>query len=176
MRRFFKSFGWVFLGIFLQFKFNILYGIVFLENLNFHDRTYFIKMNLIPADGSIRILKIKTTVHHSLGPNYFANVYIPNKFKVLNHETYPAAEPIDGYKSYQMDMKRKYRDVLGRQNFILVPTTMGNVPPIPVIVRFENLDQLLHKDTTYRLSAKQKNTILAGPEIVEAKYRQQLGM
>ena len=32
MRKFWKVFGWVFLGIFLQFKFNVLYGIVFLEN------------------------------------------------------------------------------------------------------------------------------------------------
>ena len=75
-----------------------------------------------------------------------------------------------------MDMKRKYRDVLNRRNFILVPVSEDDVPPIPVIVRFENLNQLLHKDNSYQLSARSNNTILEGPEIVEAKYPQQLGM
>ena len=112
MKTFFKLFGWIFLGIFLQFKFNVLYGIVFLENLNFHDRTYFIKMDLVDTDESLRILKIETTVHHSLGPNYFANVYIPENFKVMNHPPYLAAEPIEGYQAYRMNMKRKTERLL----------------------------------------------------------------
>ena len=76
MKRFFKIFGWVCLGIFLQFKFNILYGIVFLENLNFHDRTYIVEIKLNPVSDTTNILKVKTTVHHSLGSDYFA--FFPN--------------------------------------------------------------------------------------------------
>ena len=59
----------------------MLYGIVFLENLNFHDRTYIVKMNLEPTDESLRVLHLETVVHHSLGKDYFANVYIPSNYQ-----------------------------------------------------------------------------------------------
>ena len=107
MRKFWRLFGWVFLGIFLQFKFNVLYGIVFLENLNFHDRTYLVEMKMIPTEESLRILKVKTTVHHSLGPDYFANVYIPENYKVLNETPYAGAEVLPGYIAYKMNMNRQ---------------------------------------------------------------------
>ena len=74
MKKFLKIFGWVALGIFLQFKFNVLYGIVFMENLNFHDRSYFVSMKISPTDESLRVLQIQTVVHHSLGSDYFANI------------------------------------------------------------------------------------------------------
>tara|TARA_B100000686_G_scaffold278177_1_gene298009 strand:- start:462 stop:992 length:531 start_codon:yes stop_codon:yes gene_type:complete len=176
MKSFFKKFGWIFLGIFLQFKFNVLYGIVFLENLNFHDRSYFVEMKMTPTEESLRVLSVETTVHHSLGPNYFVNIYIPNGFKVLNQEPYLAAEPIKGYKSFKMNMKRKYRDVLSKKDFLVVPSAKENIQPTPILVRFENLKQVLHKDKTYLLTSSNGNITLEGPEIAEAKYQQQLGM
>ena len=176
MKNFFKIFGWIFLGIFLQFKFNILYGIVFLENLNFHDRSYFVKMNLVSTDETLKILRVETTVHHSLGSNYFANIYIPEGIKVLNQKSYPAAEPIAGYTSYKMDMKRKYRDVLSQKDFLVIPNKQKEFPSTPVFVRFENLNQMLHKDSAYSLASSKKNITLEGPKIAETKYKQQWGM
>ncbi len=177
MKKFWKGFGLVCLGIFLQFKFNVLYGIVFLENLNFHDRTYFVKMNLIPTDEKLRVLKVETTVHHSLGPDYFANVYIPDKYKVLNKKTYLGTETIKGYNAYKMNMKRVYRDVLSAEDFIIMPVnTNEDVEATPILVHFENMNQRLHKDSTYKIATVQQNTNLDGPEIAEAKYPQQLGM
>ena len=137
MRKFWRVFGWVFLGIFLQFKFSALYGIVFLENLNFHDRTYWVEMNMIPTEESLRILKVKTTVHHSLGPDYFANVYIPDHYKVLNETPYAGAESLPGYQAYKMSMKRKYRDVLGEKHFIIVPQKSDeDISSKPIKVHF----------------------------------------
>ena len=178
MKKFFKIFGWVFLGIFLQFKFNVLYGIVFLENLNFHDRTYFVKMNLTPTDGNLSVLHIETTVHHSLGPDYFANVYIPDNYKVLNRPPYKGAESIPRYQAYQMNMKRRYRDVLSSQDFLIVPkvTKDKETSPAPIFIDFENMKQKLHTDKTYHLGTVDKRTRLEGPEIVEAIYPQRLGM
>ena len=177
MNKFFKILGWVFLGVFLQFKFSLLYGIVFLENLNFHDRTYFVKMNLTPADEAVRLLHVETVVHHSLGPDYFANVYIPLAYKVINKKPYPGAESIEGYLAYKMNMKRKYRDVLSAEDFIIVPAAPDqNIPSTPILIHFENMKQRLHKDETYKLSSVSKNTLLEGPQQVEAKYPQKLGM
>ena len=122
MKKYFKVVGWVFLGIFLQFKFSALYGIVFLENLNFHDRSYFVEMKLVPASQSVHLLTMKTTVHHSLGPDYFANVYIPDSYNVVNKEPYTGTETIQGYFAYKMNMKRKYRDVLSSEDFIITPS------------------------------------------------------
>ena len=175
MKKFWRVFGWVFLGIFLQFKFNALYGIVFLENLNFHDRSYWVEMKMIPSNESLRVLKIKTTVHHSLGPDYFANVYIPKQYKILNHEPYVGVENIGGYQSYKMNMKRKYRDVLAETNFILIPQ-QKEIASLPIKVHFENLKQRLHADDTFKLSTQSKNTTLEGPEKAEAIYAQKLGM
>ena len=175
VRKFWRVFGWVFLGIFIQFKFNALYGIVFLENLNFHDRTYWVEMKMTPTEESLRVLKVKTTVHHSLGPDYFANVYIPDKYTVLNHEPYIGVEAVPGYRAYKMNMKRKYRDVLAETNFILAPNENA-ISPTPMMVRFENLKQRLHADDTYKLSTQSKNTALEGPEKAEAIYPQKLGM
>ena len=153
MRKFWKVFGWIFLGIFLQFKFNALYGIVFLENLNFHDRSYFVEMNMVPTKESLRILKVKTTVHHSLGSDYFANVYIPKQYKVLNETPYAGAEVVTGYLAYKMNMKRKYRDVLAVNNFIIAPQNItDDIPVKPIKVHFENLKQRLHSDETYQIS------------------------
>ena len=170
-----RVFGWIFLGIFLQFKFNVLYGIVFLENLNFHDRSYWVEMKMTPSDESLRVLNIKTTVHHSLGPDYFANVYIPKQYKVLNHEPYGGVQSIEGYQSYKMNMKRKYRDVLAESIFILIPQ-QKEIAALPIKVHFENLKQRLHADDTYKLSTQSKNTTLEGPEKAEEIYLQKLGM
>ena len=175
MKKFWRVFGWIFLGIFLQFKFNVLYGIVFLENLNFHDRSYWVEMKMTPSDESLRVLNIKTTVHHSLGPDYFANVYIPKQYKVLNHEPYGGVQSIEGYQSYKMNMKRKYRDVLAESVFILIPQ-QKEIAALPIKVHFENLKQRLHADDTYKLSTQSKNTTLEGPEKAEAIYPQKLGM
>ncbi|MZG31523.1 MAG: hypothetical protein F3741_12105 [Nitrospinae bacterium] len=177
MRKFWRIFGWVFLGIFLQFKFNALYGIVFLENLNFHDRTYWVEMDMIPTEEKLRILKVKTTVHHSLGPDYFANVYIPDSYKVLNANPYGGAEVVNGYLAYKVNMKRKYRDVLGETHFIIVPQKVDtDIPAQPIKVHFENLKQRLHTDETYLISTLKYKTQLEGPEVAEAIYPQKLGM
>ncbi len=177
MKKFWKIFGWVCLGIFLQFKFNVLYGIVFLENLNFHDRSYFVKMTLSPTEESVRVLNVETIVHHSLGADYFATVYIPDQYTVLNKKPYLGAETISGYKAYQMNMKRKYRDVLSAENFIITPkSTKDDISPIPILVNFENLKQQLHKDQTYHLATAKNDTKLDGPKIAEAIYPQQWGM
>ena len=177
MRKFWRVFGWVFLGIFLQFKFNALYGIVFLENLNFHDRTYWVEMNMVQTEESLRILKVKTTVHHSLGPDYFANIYIPDHYKVLNEVPYAGAEALPGYQAYKMNMKRKYRDVLGEKHFIIAPLKEDeDISSQPINVHFENLKQRLHSDKTYKISTTKSKTQLEGPKIVEATYPQKLGM
>lgn len=175
MKKFWRVFGWIFLGIFLQFKFNALYGIVFLENLNFHDRSYWVEMKMTPSDESLRVLNVKTTVHHSLGSDYFANIYIPKQYKILNHAPYVGVENMEGYQSYKMDMKRKYRDVLAETNFILIPQ-QNKIVSLPIKVHFENLKQRLHADETFKLSTQTKNTTLEGPEKAEAIYPQKLGM
>lgn len=177
MKKFWKIFGWIALGVFLQFKFNLLYGIVFLENLNFHDRSYYVSMKMSPTDERLRILQVQAVVHHSLGPDYFANVYIPEQYKVLNKETYVGAEAVPGYKAYHMRMKRKYRDVLSTEDFIIAPLKKDmEIPSTPILVDFLNLNQSLHKDETYRLATTKQNTLLEGPKIAEATYPQQLGM
>lgn len=177
MKKFWKIFGWIALGIFLQFKFNVLYGIVFLENLNFHDRTYYVSMKMSPTDGNLRVLQVHTMVHHSLGPDYFANVYIPEQYKVLNKKPYLGAEAMPGYKAYNMNMKRKYRDVLSTEDFIIAPMVKDvEVSSTPILIDFLNLNQSLHKDETYKLATTKQNTQLEGPEVAEKTYQQQLGM
>ncbi|QPJ63025.1 MAG: hypothetical protein G3M70_14525 [Candidatus Nitronauta litoralis] len=177
MKKFWAIFGWIFVGIMLQSQLNLLYGIVTLENLYFHDRAYWVKMDLKPIDNQIKLLTVETTVHHSLGPDYFANVYIPENYKVINKEPYLGAETRPGYKTYQMNMKRKYRDVLSREMFILSPVDKkSDVPETPLIVHFQNMDQLLHEDKTYQLATTKKETSLKGPELAETIYPQQWGM
>ena len=177
MKKFWQIFGWICLGIFLQFKFNVLYGIVFLENLNFHDRTYLVKISLTPTDEQIRVLNVQTIVHHSLGADYFANVYIPETYKVLNKKPYLGTETIPGYIAYSMNMKRKYRDVLSKEVFLIIPQNPEeDIPGTPILVHFENLKQQLHKDNTYQLATTSHGTLLNGPEVAETKYPQRLGM
>jgi hypothetical protein len=157
--------------------FKITFGIVFLENLWFHDRAYFVKMKMTPTEESLRVLQIQTVVHHSLGPDYFANVYIPEQYRVLNKEPYLGAEAVPGYKAYHMNMKRKYRDVLSTEDFIIAPVVKDmEIPSIPILIDFLNLNQSLHKDETYLLATTQQNTRLEGPEVAEATYPQQLDM
>ena len=148
-----------------------------MENLNFHDRAYRVTMKMSPADASLRVLQIQTMVHHSLGPDYFANVYIPEHYKVLNKEPYLGAEAIPGYKAYNMGMKRKYRDVLSTEDFIIAPMEKDiEIPSTPILVDFLNLNQSLHKDSTYTLATTKQSTRLEGPEVAEANYPQQLDM
>jgi hypothetical protein len=177
VKKFWKIFGWIALGIFLQFKFNVLYGIVFLENLNFHDRAYRVSMKMSPTDASLRVLQVQAMVHHSLGSDYFANVYIPEHYKVLNKEPYLGAEAVPGYKAYNMGMRRKYRDVLSTEDFIIAPVEKNmEIPSTPILVDFLNLNQSLHKDNTYKLATTKQSTQLTGPKVAEATYPQQLDM
>ena len=153
-----------------------MYGIVFLENLNFHDRSYFVRMTLSPTEESVRVLNVETTVHHSLGADYFANVYIPDQYTVLNKKPYLGAEAIPGYKAYQMNMKRKYRDVLSSENFIIAPKNpKDDISPIPILVNFENLKQQIHKDQTYHLATAKNDTKIDGPQMYEPKYPHKWG-
>ena len=179
MKRFFKIFGWVCLGIFLQFKFNVLYGIVFMENLNFHDRSYIVEIKLNPVSDTTNILNVKTTVHHSLGSDYFATVYIPSQVRVLNLTPYKGGEALKGYLAYQMNMKRKYRDVLATADLIIASLEIepkNEIEPTPIVVHFENLKQRLHTDKTYLLSRNNTTIQLEGPKMAEAKYPQKFGM
>ena len=94
---------------------------------------------MTPTDESLRVLKVNTTVHHSLGADYFANVYIPKQYKVLNHEPYAGVKKIEGYQAYKMNMNRKYRDVLAETNFILTPQKKA-IASLPIKVHFENFE------------------------------------
>ena len=177
MKKFWKILGLLVLGMTLQAMFKISFGIVFLENLWWHNRTYNVSMKLTPTDESLRVLQVHAMVHHSLGPDYFANVYIPEHYKVLNKEPYLGAEAVPGYKAYNMSMKRKYRDVLSTEDFIIAPLEIDmEIPSTPVLVDFLNLNQSLHKDNTYTLATTQQNTRLDGPKVAEATYPQQLDM
>ena len=177
MKKFWKILGLLVLGMTLQAMFKISFGIVFLENLWWHNRTYNVSMKLTPTDESLRVLQVHAMVHHSLGPDYFANVYIPEHYKVLNKEPYLGAEAVPGYKAYNMSMKRKYRDVLSTEDFIIAPLEIDKeIPSTPVLVDFLNLNQSLHKDNTYTLATTQQNTRLDGPKVAEATYPQQLDM
>jgi hypothetical protein len=76
-----------------------------------------------------------------------------------------------------MNMKRKYRDVLATNNFIIAPKNITeDVPVKPIKVHFENLKQRLHSDETYQISTLKLMTKLEGPELAEATYPQKLGM
>ncbi|NIQ03577.1 MAG: hypothetical protein GWM98_27185 [Nitrospinaceae bacterium] len=177
MKKFWKIFGWICLGILIEFKFDVIAGTVYLENYAFHDRTYYVQMNMTPASGDLQILKVHTIVHHSLGPDYFATVYIPNFYKVINKKPYMGAEAIPGYTAYNMNMKRKYRDVLSTEDFIIQPNAVGGeIPATPVLIDFLNLKQSLHKDNTYQLVTSKNRMQLEGPEIAGATYPQKLGM
>ena len=134
-------------------------------------------MKMSPTDSSLRVLQVQAMVHHSLGPDYFANVYIPEHYKVLNKEPYLGAEAVPGYKAYNMSMKRKYRDVLSTEDFIIAPMEKDmETPSTPILVDFLNLNQSLHKDNTYTLATTKQSTQLAGPKVAEATYPQQLDM
>ncbi len=177
MKKFWKILGLILVGIVLQSMFKITFGIVFLENLWFHDRTYQVSMKIANTDASLRVLQVHTMVHHSLGPNYFANVYIPEQYQVLNKKPYLGAEAVPGYKAYQMVMRRKYRDVLSTEDFIIAPQAPDvDIPSIPILIDFLNLNQSLHKDETYHLATLKQNTQLEGPEMAETTYPQQLDM
>jgi hypothetical protein len=74
-----------------------------------------------------------------------------------------------------MNMKRKYRDVLAKTNFILTPQAK-EIASLPIKVHFENLKQRLHADETFKISTQDKKTTIEGPEKAEAIYPQKLGM
>ena len=134
-------------------------------------------MKLDEKSSDLRVLNVGTTVHHSLGSDYFANVYIPDSYEVINREPYQGTEVLAGYQAYQMPMKRKYRDVLATADFILTAAQEDEaVSPAPIVVHFENLKQRLHTDKSYVLSVKDKRLKLEGPEIAEKIYPQKWGM
>ena len=95
----------------------------------------------------------------------------------MNQKPYTAAESINGYKAYQMNMKRKYRDVLDHVDLMIAPDIPSkNIPALPILVFFENMDQVLHRDQTYLISTRGNNTQIDGPLEVETKYPQKWGM
>jgi hypothetical protein len=104
-------------------------------------------------------------------------VYIPKHYKVVNKDPYTGTEGIDGYNVYKMGMKRKYRDVLSSEDFIINPSIPDiTIEPTPILVHFENMEQRLHIDKTFELSSSNNIIELKGPKRAEATYPQQLGM
>ena len=76
-----------------------------------------------------------------------------------------------------MNMKRKYRDVLSAEDFIITPSVPDKqISGSPILVHFENMKQRLHTDKTFELSSINNKVQLKGPKLAEATYPQQLGM
>ena len=76
-----------------------------------------------------------------------------------------------------MNMKRKYRDVLSSEDFIITPSVPDKtIESAPVLVHFENMEQRLHTDKTFELSSSDNIIALKGPKRAEATYPQQWGM
>ena len=95
----------------------------------------------------------------------------------MNETAYAGAEVLPGYLAYKMNMKRKYRDVLGEKHFIITPQKLDeDISVKPIKVHFENLKQRLHSDETYLISTTKRKTRLEGPEVAQAIYPQKLGM
>ena len=84
---------------------------------------------------------------------------------------------IQGYNAYKMNMKRKYRDVLSSEDFIIAPSAPDKtIEPAPILIHFENMEQRLHTDKTFELSISNNIMALKGPKRAEATYPQQWGM
>ena len=96
---------------------------------------------------------------------------------MVNKKPYTGAETIQGYLAYKMNMKRKYRDVLSVEDFIITPSVPGKeISVSPVLVHFENMKQRLHTDKNFKLSSIGDQIHLEGPELAETTYPQKLGM
>jgi hypothetical protein len=136
-----------------------------LDNLN--------NINIIGIDTDKSILDIAK----KRLAKYKTIIYIPDNYKVVNKDPYAGAEVIQGYNAYKMNMKRKYRDVLSSEDFIIAPSAPDKtIEPAPILVHFENMEQRLHTDKTFELSSSDNIIVLKGPKRAEATYPQQWGM
>ena len=147
-------------------------------NTDWYGFSMLLKKNAVEISmKSILILGAGGVAYSVLYSLIFANIYIPEDYKVINKESYAGAEAIQGYLAYKMNMKRKYRDVLSAEDFIITPSVPGEkISASPILVHFENMKQRLHTDKTFVLSSIDNKIQLNGPEQSEATYPQQLGM
>ena len=66
---------------------------------------------------------------------------------------------------------------LSTEDFIITPSSPDkNIEATPILVHFENMEQRLHTDKTFKISSNDNKIALKGPKRAEATYPQQLGM
>ena len=146
-------------GIIIQNKFDVLQGIIDLENRYFHEEEYDFVMKVLPFGSSNNIMSVRGQILYSF-ENYKAELLIPKEYRVNNKTPKKGALERDGYHTYFLkSFVKKYRDLCSYDGLVLTPES-PDISKQPVIVAVLSGNDIRYMSESYSIETKNKEVVL----------------
>ena len=146
-------------GIIIQNKFDVLQGIIDLENRYFHEEEYDFVMKVLPFGSSNNIMSVRGQILYSF-ENYKAELLIPKEYRVKNKTPQKGVLEREGYHTYFLkSFVKKYRDLCSYDGLVISPES-PDISKQPVIVAVLSGNDIRHISETYSIETKNKEVVL----------------
>tara|TARA_B100000959_G_C14989241_1_gene627016 strand:+ start:3372 stop:3941 length:570 start_codon:yes stop_codon:yes gene_type:complete len=146
-------------GIIIQNRFDVMEGIIDLENRFFHEEEYDFVMKVLPVGSSNNIMGVRGQVLYSF-ENYKAELLIPKEYRVNNKTPQKGVLERDGYHTYFLkSFVKKYRDLCSYDGLVITPES-PDISKQPVIVAVLSGSDIRYMSETYSIETKNKKVVL----------------
>ncbi len=146
-------------GIIIQNRFDVIVGIIDLENRFFHKEEYAFVMKVLSVNSSSNIMGVRGQVLYSV-EDYKAELLIPKEYRVSNKTPQKGVLEREGYYTYFLrSFVKKYRDLCSYDGLMITPES-SDISKRPVIVAVLSGNDIRYLSEAYSIETKNKKVIL----------------
>ena len=161
-------------GIIIQNRFDLIGGIIDLENRLFHKEEYDFVMKILPVASPNNIMGVRGQILYSFG-DYRAELLVPKKYHVNNKSHQKGIIEREGYYTYFLkSYEKKYRDLCSYDGLMITPES-PDISKQPLIVAVLSGKDVRYLSETYSIETKNNKVVLTklddGKEKIQKKNR-----
>lgn len=146
-------------GIIIQNRFDVIEGIIDMENRLFHKEEYNFVMKVLPVGSSNNLMGVRGQVLYSV-EDYKAELLIPKEYRVNNKTPQRGVLERDGYYTYFLrSFVKKYRDLCSYDGLMITPES-PDISKQPVIVAVLSGNDIRYISKIYSIETKNKKVVL----------------
>ncbi len=146
-------------GIIIQNRFDVIEGIIDLENRLFHEEEYDFVMKILPVDSSNNVMGVRGQVLYSY-EDYKAELLIPKEYRVNNKTPQKGVLEREGYYTYFLrSFIKKYRDLCSYDGLVITPES-PDISKKPVIVAVLSGNDIRFMSEIHSIETKNNEVVL----------------
>ena len=147
------------MGIILQNRFDLMEGIIDLENRFFHKEEYDFVMKILPVASPNNIMGVRGQILYSFG-DYRVELLVPKKYHVNNKSREKGIVEREGYYTYFLkSYEKKYRDLCSYDGLMITPES-PDISKQPLIVAVLSGKDVRYLSETYSIETKDNKVVL----------------